>query len=119
MAKFGCPPRFIAMVRKFHDGMQTRVQTFGEYSEPFLVINRVKQGCVMAPTMFSMMFSVMSFQDCDAGFPIRYRFDTKLFNLERLQANAKVQRMPNQRQKCKGLWIAYQKFMAILTLQSV
>ena len=24
MAKFGCPPRFIAMVRQFHDGMQTR-----------------------------------------------------------------------------------------------
>ena len=92
MAKFGCPPRFIAMVRQFHDGMQTRVQNFGEYSEPFLVINRVKQGCVMAPTLFSMMFSAMSFQDCDAGFPIRYRFDTKLFNLGRLQAKSKVQR---------------------------
>ena len=25
MAKFGCPPRFIAMVRQFHDGMQARV----------------------------------------------------------------------------------------------
>ena len=25
MAKFGCPPRFIAMVLKFHDGMQARV----------------------------------------------------------------------------------------------
>ena len=26
MAKFGCPPRCIAMVRQFHDGMQARVQ---------------------------------------------------------------------------------------------
>ena len=26
MSKFGCPPRFIAMVQHFHDGMQTRVQ---------------------------------------------------------------------------------------------
>ena len=25
MAKFGCPPRYIAMVRQFHDGMQARV----------------------------------------------------------------------------------------------
>ena len=24
MAKFGCPPRFIAMVRQFYDGMQAR-----------------------------------------------------------------------------------------------
>ena len=35
MAKFGCPPRYIAMVRQVHDGMQARVQNEGEYSEPF------------------------------------------------------------------------------------
>ena len=81
MTKFGCPPRYIAMVRQFHDGMQARVQNDGENSEPFPVTNGVKQGCVMAPTLFSMMFSAMltdSIQDVDAGFPIRYRFDGKL-----------------------------------------
>ena len=36
MAKFCCPPRFIAMVRQFHDGMQARVQNDGEFSEPFV-----------------------------------------------------------------------------------
>ena len=82
------------MVRQFHDGMQARVQNDGEYSEPFPVTNGVKQGCVMAPTLFSMMFSAMltdAFQDVDAGFPIRYRFDDKLLNLRRLQAKSKVQ----------------------------
>ena len=44
MSKFGCPPRFIAMVRQFHDGMQARVQNDGEFSEPFEVTNGVKQG---------------------------------------------------------------------------
>ena len=39
MTKFGCPPRYIAMVRQFHDGMQARVQNDGEYSEPFPVTN--------------------------------------------------------------------------------
>ena len=34
MVMFGCPPRYIAMVRQFHDGMQARVQNDGEYSEP-------------------------------------------------------------------------------------
>ena len=94
MARFGCPPRYIAMVRQFHDGMQARVQNDGEYSEPFPVTNRVKQGCVMAPTLFSMMFSAMltdAFHDVDAGFPIGYRFDDKLLNLRRLQANSKEQ----------------------------
>ena len=94
MAKFGCPPRCISMVRQFHDGMQARVQNDGEYSEPFPVTNGVKQGCVMAPTLFSMMFSAMltdAFQDVDAGLPIRYRFDGKLLNLRRLQAKSMVQ----------------------------
>ena len=94
MAKFGCPPRFIAMVRQFHDGMQARVQNDGEFSEPFEVTNGVKQGCVLAPTLFSMMFSAMlmdALQDSNTGFPIRYRFDGNIFNLRRLQAKTKVQ----------------------------
>ena len=73
--------------------MQARVQNDGEYSEPFPVTNGVKQGCVMAPTLVSMMFSAMltdAFQDVD-GFPIRYCFDGKLLNLRRLQAKSKVQ----------------------------
>ena len=94
MAKFVCPSGFIAMVRQFHDGMQARVRNEGEYTEPFPVTNGVKQDCVFAPTLFSMMFSAMridAFQDVDAGFLIRYRFDGKLFNLRRLQAKSKVQ----------------------------
>ena len=57
MSKFGCPHMFINMVREFHDGMQARVQDDGAFSEPFPVANGVKQGCVLAPTLFSMMFS--------------------------------------------------------------
>ena len=39
MAKLGCPPRYIAMVRQFHDGMQARIQNDGDYSEAFPVTN--------------------------------------------------------------------------------
>ena len=63
-------------------------------SEPLEVTNEIKQGCVMAPTLFSMMFSAMLmdvFQDSDTGFPIRYRFNGNKFNLRRLQAKTKVQ----------------------------
>ena len=94
MAKFGCPAKFIAMVRQFHDGMLARVQNDGESSDPFPVTNGVKQGCVLASTLFSMMFSAMltdAFQEGDNGIPIRYRLDGKLFNLNRLQAKSKVQ----------------------------
>ena len=91
MAKLGCPAKFIAMVRQFHDSMLAGVQNDGEFSDPFPVTNGVKQGCVLASTLFSMMFSAMltdAFQEGDNGIPIRYRFDGKLFNLRRLQAKS-------------------------------
>ena len=94
MAKFGCPTKFIAMVRQFHDGMLARVQNDGEFSDPFPVTYGVKQGCVLAPTLFSMMFSAMltaAFQNGENDIPIRHCFDGKLFNLRRLQAKSKVQ----------------------------
>ena len=76
------------------EGMLAWVQNDGDFSDPFPVTNGVKQGCVLASTLFSMEFSAMltaAFQDSDNGIPIRYRFDGKLFNLRRLQAKSKVQ----------------------------
>ena len=81
------------MARQFHDGMLARVQSDGEYSDPFPVTNAVKQGCLLAPTLLSMMPPVMltnAFEYCDDGFPIRYRFNGELFSLKRVQAKPKV-----------------------------
>ena len=94
MTNFGCPAKFIAMVWQFHNGMLARVKKNGEFSDIFPVTNGVKQGCVLASTLCSMMFSAMltdAFQDGDNGIPIRYRFDGKFFNLRRLQDKSKVQ----------------------------
>ncbi|BHF62082.1 hypothetical protein SprV_0100506300 [Sparganum proliferum] len=57
MQKFGCPERFIQMVRQLHDGMKARVTDNGAVSKSLAVTNGVKQGCVLAPTLFSLMFS--------------------------------------------------------------
>ena len=51
MAKFGCPTKFIAMARQFHDGMLAWVQNDVEFSDLFPVTNGVKQGCVLARTL--------------------------------------------------------------------
>nr|VZI02518.1 unnamed protein product [Spirometra erinaceieuropaei] len=59
MQKFGCPERFTQMVRQLHDGMMARVTDNGAVSEAFAVTNGVKQGCVLASTLFSLMFSAM------------------------------------------------------------
>ena len=44
------------MLRQFHDGMLARVQNDSEFSDPFPLTNGVKQGGVLASTLFSMMF---------------------------------------------------------------
>ena len=93
LAKYGCPQKFITIVKQLHDGMQARVQDDGELSEMFPVSNGVKQGCVLAPTLFSIMFSAMlddAFRDLDLGVNIIYRIDGQLFNLRRLRAKTKV-----------------------------
>ena len=48
MAKYGCPPEVITIVRLLHDSMMARVHDDGNTSESFLVSNGVKQGCVLA-----------------------------------------------------------------------
>ena len=42
MAKYGCPPKFVTIVRLLHDGMMARVHDDGSVSEPFQVSNGVK-----------------------------------------------------------------------------
>ena len=93
MAKFGCPPKFIMIVRQFHDGMNARVQDGGAFSEPFPVTNGVKQGCVLAPTLFSIMFSAMlsdAFREETIGVELLYRTDGSVFNSRRMHTKTKV-----------------------------
>ena len=81
LALIGCPAKFIAIVRQFHDGMLARVQNDGVFSDLFPVRNGVKQCCILATTLFSMMFSAIltdAFQEGDKGILIRYRFDGKI-----------------------------------------
>ncbi|BHF80025.1 hypothetical protein SprV_0702314900 [Sparganum proliferum] len=94
MQKFGCPERFIQMVRQLHDGMMARVTDNGAVSEAFAVTNGGKHGCVLAPTIFSLMFSAMlmgAYRDCERpGIRIAYRTDGQLLNQRRMHFQSRV-----------------------------
>nr|VZI34581.1 unnamed protein product [Spirometra erinaceieuropaei] len=93
MQKFGCPEQFTQMVRQLHDGMMARVTDNGAVSKAFAVTNGVKQGCVLAPTLFSLMFSAMwmdAYRDERPGIRIAYRTDGHLLNHRRMNFQSRV-----------------------------
>nr|VZI44272.1 unnamed protein product [Spirometra erinaceieuropaei] len=93
MQKFGCPERFTQMVRQLHDGMMARVTDNGAVSEAFAVTNGVKQGCVLAPTLFSLMFSAIlmdAYRNERPGIRIANRTDGHLLNHRRMNFQSRV-----------------------------
>ncbi|BHF60467.1 hypothetical protein SprV_0100343200 [Sparganum proliferum] len=93
MQKFGCPERFTQMVRQLHDDMATRVTDNETVSEAFSMTNGVKQGCVLAPKPFSLMFSAMQMnahRDKRPGIRIAYRTGGQLLNRRRLHFQSRV-----------------------------
>ena len=89
--KIGCPPKLLNIISSFHDDMKGTVSFDGEMSDPFPIKNGVKQGCVLAPTLFGIFFSALlasAFKD--EGVYLCTRSVGKLFNLQRLKAKTKV-----------------------------
>ncbi|VDM02925.1 unnamed protein product [Schistocephalus solidus] len=93
MQKFRCPERFTHMVRQLHEGMITRVTDKGTVSEAFAVTNGVKRGCVLAPTLFSLMFSAMltdAYREERPEKRIVYQMDSRLLNQRRMHFRSRV-----------------------------
>ncbi|BHF64879.1 hypothetical protein SprV_0200788700 [Sparganum proliferum] len=89
MQKFDRPERFPQMVRQLYDGMMARVTENGAFAMP----NRVKQGCVLPPTLFNLMFSVMlmdAYRGERPGIRIAYRTDGQLLNRRRIHFQSSV-----------------------------
>ena len=54
MERFGCPSKFVAIVRFFHTDMKASVVVVGGETDPFGMEVGVKQGCAMAPVIFNL-----------------------------------------------------------------
>ena len=84
LRKSGCPDKLTALIASFHDGKQAKVLEKGD---------AVKWGCVLAPTLFFILFAAMlldAFSDYDREVYIQFSTDGKLFNLQILQAKTKI-----------------------------
>ncbi|BHF82798.1 hypothetical protein SprV_0802593700 [Sparganum proliferum] len=81
------------MVRQLHDDIMTRIRDNGAVSEEFAVTNCVKHDCVLAPTLFSLMFPSMLMdveRDERPGIHLAYGTNGHLLNRRRMHFRSRV-----------------------------
>ena len=93
LAKIGCPPTLLSIVKSFHDNIKGTVLYDHATSDPFNILSGVKQGCVLAPTLFGIFFATLlkhAFGKSTEGIYLPTRSDGNLFKLSRLRAKTRV-----------------------------
>ena len=73
--------------------MKGKVRFVGSSSDSFPITSGVKQGCVLAPTLFGIFFSMLlshAFDSSTDGIYLHTRSDGNLFSLARLRSRTKV-----------------------------
>ena len=93
--KDSCPSRLHSLIESFHSNMKGSLQFNRNISKPFDTFSGVKQGCMLAPTLFGIFFALVlkhAFGTAQEGIYLRTRSDGSLFNLARLKARTKVRK---------------------------
>lgn len=92
LRKFGCPAKFVEIVKQLHLDMNGKINHEGDVSEIFPIKTGVKQGCVLAPTLFSIFlgaFLSKASLGLSDGVHMEYRIGG-LLNIRRFEAKSKV-----------------------------
>ena len=92
LSRLGCPRKFVNIIRQLHEGMEGRILHEGSSSDIFPIRTGVKQGCILAPTLFSSFLSAFlsnAIKDLDGGVALEYRIGG-LLNIRRFEAKTKV-----------------------------
>ena len=111
LEKLECPQKLLRLVSSFQEDMKVKGTVLCDRSSSavFPIQSGVKQGCVLAPTLFGIFFSLLllyAFSESEDGVFLHTRSDGKLFNLSRLRAKstkAPAARNALRRRRCPGL----------------
>lgn len=82
LQKLGVPPTMLDVIRSLHDGMIAKVRVNGDLTDDISVTNGLRQGCTLAPTLFTLYFSVVvnhwRAQCPEAGVSVLYKIGRRL-----------------------------------------
>ena len=56
LTKFGFPDKTVALIQSLHEGVKAMS---GKLSEEFDIKNGLRQGCVLAPSLFNVYFTAV------------------------------------------------------------
>ena len=87
--RIGCPPKLLRIITSFHKEMKGTIRYDGSSLDPFPIKSGVKEGCVLALTLFGILFSLLlryAFSESEEGIYLHTRSDGSLFNQARLRA---------------------------------
>ena len=93
LKKFGRTDKFINLIRSLHEDMKAQINFNGSLSDPFLVDSGVKQGDILAPTLFALYFAavfLLAFANNTNGVHIRFRSTGGIFNIGKFRSKRKV-----------------------------
>ena len=80
--KVGVPPTMLEIIRSFHEGMRAEVRVGLSSTESIEVMNGLRQGCTLAPTLFNIYYSAVVAnwrKRCPyAGVTVRFKLGRKL-----------------------------------------
>ncbi|XP_047470539.1 uncharacterized protein LOC125026277 [Penaeus chinensis] len=93
LQRIGCPPILRQLIFSFHEDMKGTVQFDDRTSDSFDIRGGVKQGCILAPTLFGIFFAMLleyAFRTSPGDVFLHWRTDGSLFNITRLKAKTKI-----------------------------
>ena len=59
LEKYSIPPILLSIICSLHDGMKAEVTVDGNLTLDFEVCNGLRQGCVIAPSLFNLYFNLV------------------------------------------------------------
>ena len=123
LAKISCGPTLLNIVKPFHDDIKGTVLYDGATSDPFNIFSGVKQGCVLAPTLFGIFFATLlkhAFRESQKASTSEPDQMGICFNSLDSESKNHLQIMqPVQltlRRSFSGFWTAFQKLVDTLDL---